>query len=71
MEDNDKGKQNCDCVVSVKFHHETEKKFYVGFIQEIIQVDFGEHSPILLNCKWIKQTSVQHDEYVFLRANIR
>ena len=53
VEEKDKGKKNCDCVVSAKFLHEIEKKFYVGFIQEIIQVDFCENSPILLKCNWI------------------
>ena len=51
VEENDTGKENCDCVVSVEFHHDTKKKFYVGFIQEIIKVDYGETIPILLNCK--------------------
>jgi len=49
VEEKDKGKANCDCIVSVEFHHDTKKNFYVGFIQEIIQVDYGETSPILLN----------------------
>ena len=50
VEEKDIGKENCDYIVSVKFHHETEKKFYVGFIQEIIWLDYGENSPILLKC---------------------
>ena len=71
VEENDIGKENCDCVVSVEFHHDTEKNFYIGFIQEIIQVDYGETSSILLNCKWIKPSTIQHDEYGFLCANTR
>jgi transcription termination factor Rho len=71
VEEKDKGKTNCDCVVSAEFLHEIEKKFYVGFIQEIIQVDFGENSPILLKCKWIRPSAVQFDEYGFIRANTR
>jgi hypothetical protein len=54
VEEKYKGKTNCDCVVNtVEFLHEIEKKFCVGFVEEIIQVDFGENSPILLKCKWI------------------
>ena len=71
LEEKDKGKEKCDCVVSAEFIHETEKKFYVGFIQEIIQVDYGENSPILLKCKWVKPSAVQLDEYGFVRTNIR
>ena len=71
VEEKDKGKGNCDCVVSAEFLHETEKKFYVGFIQKIIQVDYGENSPILLKCKWVKPSVVQLDEYGFVRANLR
>ena len=71
VEEKDTGKVNCDCVVSAEFHHDTGKNFYVGFIQEIIKVDYGETSPILLNCKWIKPSAIQHDEYGFLRANTR
>ena len=33
VEENDTGKVNCDCVLSVEFHHDTEKNFYVGFIK--------------------------------------
>ena len=55
VEEKDTSKENCDCIVSVEFHHDTENKLYLGFIQEIIQVDYGETSPILLKCKWIKQ----------------
>ena len=69
VEDKDTGKEICDCVVSDEFHHDIENKFYVGFIQEIIQVDYGETSPILLSCKWIKPSAIQHDEYGFLCAN--
>ena len=69
VEEKDKGKINCDCVVSADFFHDTEKKFYVGFIQDIIQVDFGENSLILLRCKWIRPSSVQFDEYGFVRAH--
>jgi aryl-phospho-beta-D-glucosidase BglC (GH1 family) len=36
VQEKDKGKKNYDCVVSAEFIHGTEKKFYVGFIQEII-----------------------------------
>ena len=71
VEEKDKGKINCDCVVSVEFLHEIEKKFYVGFIKEIIQVDFGENSPILLKCKWIRPSTIQFDEYGFVCANRR
>jgi len=71
VEEKDKGKGNCDCVVSAEFLHETEKKFYVGFIQKIIQVDYGENSPILLKCKWVKPSVVQLDEYGFVCANLR
>ena len=69
VEEKDKGKINCDCVVSADFFHDTEKKFYVGFIQDIIQVDFGENSLILLKCKWIRPSSVQFDEYGFVHAH--
>ena len=69
MEEKDKGKIICDCVVSAEFLHEIEKKFYVGFIQEIIQVDFGENSPILLKCKWIQPSAIQIDEYGFIRVS--
>ena len=65
VEEKDTGKVNCDCVVSAEFYHNTGKNFYVGFIQEIIKVDYGETSPILLNCKWIKPSAIQHDEYGF------
>ena len=51
VEEKDKGRENCDCIVSVEFHHNTKKKLYLGFIQQIIQVDYGETSPILLKCK--------------------
>lgn len=63
------GKANSDCIVSVEFHHNTEKNLYVGFIQEIIQVDYGETSPILLKCKWIKPSAIQCDECGFVRVN--
>ena len=33
VEEKDAGNTNCDCVVSVEFHHDTERNFYVGFIQ--------------------------------------
>lgn len=69
VEEKDKGNTNCDCVVGVEFLHENEKKFYVGFIQDIIQVDFGENSPTLLKCKWIRASVVQFDEYGFVCAN--
>jgi hypothetical protein len=26
VEEKDKGKENCDCIVSVEFHHDTENK---------------------------------------------
>ena len=68
VEEKDVGKANCDCVVSAEFHHDTEKNFYVGFIQEIIQVDYGETTPILLKCKWIRPYVIQHVEYVFVRV---
>ena len=71
VEERDTRNANCDCIVSVEFHHNTEKNLYVGFIQEIIQVDYGETSPILLKCKWIKPSAIQHDEYGFVRANTR
>ena len=71
VEEKDIGKVNCYCVVSAEFHHDTGKNFYVEFIQEIIKVDYGETSPILLNCKWIKPSAIQHDEYGFLHANTR
>ena len=71
VEEKDKGKTNCDCVVGAEFLHEIEKKFYVGFIQEIIQVDFGENSPILLKCKWIRPFVVQFAGYGFVRVNTR
>ena len=48
VEEKDKGKGNCDCIVSVEFRHEIEKKFYVGFIQEIIQVYYGARGPNLI-----------------------
>ena len=70
VEGKNKGKGNWECVVSVEFLHETDKKFYVGFIQEIIQVECGENSPILLKCKWVKPYTVQLDEYGFVHANI-
>jgi hypothetical protein len=69
VEEKDKGKENCDCIVSVEFHHDTEKKLYVGFIQEIIQVDYGDISPILLKCKWIKPSAIQRDQYGFVHVN--
>ena len=69
VEEKDTKKENCDCIVSVEFHHDTEKKLYVGFIQEIIQVDYGETSPISLKCKWIKPFAIQHDDYGFVHAN--
>ena len=53
VEERDKGKANCDCTISVEFHHDAEKNFYVGFIQGTIQVDYGETSLILLKCEWI------------------
>ena len=56
---------------SAEFHHDTGNNFYVGFIQEIIKVDYGETSPILLNCKGIKPSVIQHDECEFLHANTR
>jgi transcription termination factor Rho len=71
VEEKDKGKENCDCVVSTKFLHETKKKFYVGFIQEIIQVNYGENSPVFLKCKWFKPSTVENDEYGFVHANTR
>jgi hypothetical protein len=58
VEEKDIGNENCDCIVSVEFHHDTEKKLYLGFIQEIIQVDYGETSPILLKFKWIKPSII-------------
>ena len=69
VEENDTRKENWDCIVSAEFHHVTEKKIYVGFIQEIIQVDCGETSPILLKCKWIKPYGIQSDDYGFVHAN--
>lgn len=71
VEEKDKGKEICDCIVSVEFHHDIEKKLYVGFIQEIIQFDYGETNPILLKCKWIKPSAIQRDEYGFVHANAR
>jgi hypothetical protein len=71
VEEKDTGKENCDCIVNVEFHHDTEKKIYVGFIQKIIQVDYGETNPILLKCKWIKPSTIQRDQYGFVRANAR
>jgi hypothetical protein len=69
VEEKDKGKANCDCVVSVEFLHETENKFYVGFIQEIIQVDYRENSPVFLKCNWVKPSTIEHGEYGFVCAN--
>jgi hypothetical protein len=69
VEEKDTGKENCDFIISVEFHHDTKKKLYLGFIQEIIQVDYGETSPILLKCKWIKPFAIQLDEYRFVCAN--
>ena len=63
MEKNGKGKANCDYIVSAEFYHKTKNKLYVGFIEEIIQVDYGENSSILLKCKWTKPSIVQCDEY--------
>lgn len=58
VEEKDKGKINCDCVVYAEFFLDTGNKFYVGIIQEIIQMDFGENSPILLKFKWIRPSVV-------------
>jgi len=71
VEEKDRGKENCDCIVSAEFHHGTEKKLYIGFIQDIIQVDYADTRPILLKCKWIKPSAVQRDEYGFVRINTR
>lgn len=62
VEERDTGKENCDCIVGVQFNHKTEKSLYVGFIQEIIHVDYGENRPILLKSKWIKPSTIQCDE---------
>ena len=59
VEEKDKGKENCDCIVMVEFHHDAEKKLYVGFIQEIIQVYYGDISAILLKCKRINPSTIQ------------
>ena len=67
VEEKEKGKGNCDCIVSVEFHHDIQKKIYVGFIQEIIQVYYGETSPILLKCNWIKPSTIQGDDYGFVK----
>jgi hypothetical protein len=65
----DNGKENCDCIVSVEFQHDNEKKLYVQFIQEIIQVYYGDISPMLLKCKWIKPYLIQCDQYGFVHVN--
>ena len=71
VEEKDTGKENCDCIVSVEFHRDVGKKLYVGFIQEINQVHYGETSLILLKCKWIRQSAIQRDDYGFVCANTR
>jgi len=71
VEEKDTRKENCDCIVGVEFHHDTEDKLFVGFIQEIIQVYYGETSPMLLKCKWVKPYAIQRDEYGFVRVNTR
>lgn len=69
LEESNTSKENCDCIVSAKFNHDTEKNFCFGFIQEIVQVSYGETSPILVKCKWINPSTIQHDEYGLVCAN--
>ena len=71
VEEKDRGKENCDCIVSVEFHHDTGKKLYIGFIHDISQIDYADTRPILFKCKWIKPSAVHRDEYGFVRINTR
>ena len=49
---------------------------HVGFIEEILELDYRNHCTTVLLCEWVKQTrdlrfpNIEHDRYGFTVANV-
>jgi hypothetical protein len=87
IRDVEEEKITCDSVIAASVWRRTRRDFkesremetvqYVGWIQEILELDYRSHCCIVLLCSWVSATlqasnpKVVRDKYGFVLANLQ